>query len=123
MSEVSPNSRSSSVEIAAASLVWKTDGPWNATVTQGRVGVGHGTCAYTGLVAGGSCGTSTFALPGFQSLQYFSTSENTRFGSTSPATITVTCSGRYQRSKKVFEYSYWFGMSSMSLMKPIVVCL
>jgi hypothetical protein len=32
-------------------------------------------------------------------------------------------SGRYQREKKVFEYSSWLGMSSMSLMKPIVVCL
>ena len=41
---------------------------------------------------------------------------------TSPATITVVYSGRYQRSKKAFEYSNWLGMSSMSLRKPIVVC-
>ena len=31
--------------------------------------------------------------------------------------------GRYQRSKNTFEYSYSFGMFSMSAMKPIVVCL
>src|SRR5688500_6812379 len=107
MSEVSPNSRSSRVETAAASFDWNTEGPWNATVTQGRVGVGQGTCAYTGFVAGGSCGTSTAGpLPFCQSPKYFSTSWKTLFGSTSPATIIVARSGRYQRPKNVFEYSY-----------------
>ena len=41
----------------------------------------------------------------------------------SPATTRVVNCGRYQRWKKIFEYSYWFGMSSMSAMNPIVVCL
>ncbi len=35
----------------------------------------------------------------------------------------VAYSGRYHRAKNVLEYSNWLGMSSMSLRKPIVVCL
>ena len=71
----------------------------------------------------GSCGIAIFSPePGAQPPQYFSTSGITWSGSTSPAMITAVFSGRYQREKKVFEYSYWFGMSSMSSMKPIVVC-
>ena len=42
-------------------------------------------------------------VPGFQPPQYFSTSGITFAGSTSPATMTVVYSGRYQRSKKTFE--------------------
>jgi hypothetical protein len=71
----------------------------------------------------GSCGIAIFwPEPGVQPPQYVSTSGMTLSGSTSPATITAVFSGRYQREKNVFEYAYWFGMSSMSSMKPIVVC-
>ncbi len=82
----------------------------------------QGTCACTGPAGGGSTGMSTSYVPGFQGPQYFSTRGSTSSAVTSPATITVVCSGRYQRSKKSFEYSNWLGMSSMSLRKPIVVC-
>ena len=63
------------------------------------------------------------AAPPFQPPQYFSTSGSTCSGVTSPATMTVVYCGRYQRSKNTFEYAYSFGMFSMSLMNPIVVCL
>ena len=110
--------------IAAASFsVSLNAGPRKATVTHGAVGVCQGTCAYWAPLAGGSCGIATRSpVPGFQPPQYFSTSGITLAGSTSPATMIAVFSGRYQRWKNVFEYSYWFGMSSMSSMKPIVVC-
>ena len=123
-SEVAPKLTFMNTSTAAASFwVSLNAGPRKANVTQGAVGVCQGTCAYFAPVGTGSAGISTCSpLPGRQSPQYFSTSGSTRAGSTSPATMIAVFSGRYQRSKKVFEYSYWFGMSSMSSMKPIVVC-
>jgi hypothetical protein len=110
--------------MAAASLrVSLKAGPWNVTATQGAVSDSHGTCTYAEAVGGGSCGIATFSpVPGCQEPQYFSTSGSTCAGSTSPAMMSAAFSGRYQREKKVFEYSYWLGMSSMSSMKPMVVC-
>src|SRR6185295_10862037 len=97
MSEVSPNVRSPSMSIAAQSLfVSENAGPWNATVTHGSVAAGHGTCAYTGPCGAGSCGTLICVLPRAQPPQYFSTSGTTCSAVTSPATISVVYSGRYQ---------------------------
>src|SRR5687767_14361341 len=108
---------------AALSLLVSEKG-WfrKATATSGLVGVCHATCAYFGPVAGGSFGTVALKLPRFQAPQYFCTSGITSAGVTSPATTIVVYSGRYHRSKNTFEYANWLGMSSMSSMKPIVVC-
>ena len=85
----------------------------------------HGTCAYSGPVGARLLRESSTAprRRAFQPPQYFSTSGSTCSGVTSPATMTVVYCGRYQRSKNSFEYAYSFGMFSMSLMNPIVVCL
>ncbi len=116
--------RSKSASRAGRSFfVSEKAGPWKATTTQGSVSDGHGTCAVTGPFAGGSCGIGSVFPPLFQPPQYFSTRAIVFAGSTSPATMIAVCSGRYQRSKKIFEYANWLGMSSMSLRKPIVVCL
>ena len=88
---------------AHSRLVSEKAGPWKATVTHGSVGAFQGTCAFTGPAAGGSCGISTLYVPGFQPPQYFSTRGSTSAAVTSPATMTVVYSGRYQRSKNVFE--------------------
>src|ERR1051325_6030668 len=92
-------------------------------LTQGSVLSGHGTRAYTGPFGADSCGMVTLNEPRFQPDQYFSTKGTTSAGFTSPAMISVVYSGRYQRSKKDFEYSNWLGMSSMSRINPMVVCL
>src|SRR5437868_439758 len=114
-----------SISTAADSLLFSSNaGPGNATVTHGNVSLVHGTCTYFAPVGGGSFGICTgLEEPPFQAPQYFSTSGRTRSGVTSPATMTVVNCGRYQRSKNNFEYAYSFGMFSMSLMNPIVVCL
>ena len=119
-----PNVRSISRSRDAYSFsVSEKAGAWKATATQGSVSVGQGTCAYTGPRGSGSCGMSTLYVPGFQSPQCFSTSGRTSSGVTSPATITAVYSGRYQRRKNSCAYWNWLGMSSMSRMKPMVVCL
>src|SRR5258706_5028846 len=118
-----------SISTAADSLLFSSNaGPGNATVTHGNVSLVHGTCTYFALLGGGSFGICTgLADPPddtpFHAPQYFCTSGSTASGVTSPATITVVNCGRYQRSKNSFEYAYSFGMFSMSLMNPIVVCL
>src|SRR5436853_2102787 len=100
---------------ADSRLVSANAGEGNATVTYGSVGLVHSTCAYCGPLGAGSFGISGgAAVPAFQPPQYFSMSASTRSGATSPATITVVYCGRYQRAKNTFEYSYWFGMFSMS---------
>ena len=86
--------------------------------------LGHGTCTYCAAFGAGSFGISVAeGAPAVHPPQYFSTSGSTCSGVTSPATMSVVNCGRYQRWKNSFEYSYSFGMFSMSLMKPIVVCL
>src|SRR5262252_5328261 len=111
--------------MAAVSLLCSSKaGPGNATVTSGSVSLGHGTCTYCDPFGAGSRGTlGGVAVPPFQPPQYFSMSGITPSAVTSPATMMVVYCGRYQRSKNTFEYSYSFGMFSMSWMKPIVVCL
>src|SRR5215467_3687939 len=113
------------ISTAADSLPFSSNaGPGNATVTHGSVSLDHGTCTYLGPLGAGSFGICTaVAEPPFQFPQYFSTSGSTRSGVTSPAMVTVVNCGRYQRSKNSLEYAYSFGMFSMSLMKPMVVCL
>src|SRR5436309_3296835 len=99
-------------------------GPGNATVTQGSVSLGHGTCTYIGPFGAGSFGiVVAAAAPPFQAPQCFSIIGMTCGGVTSPATMSVAYCGRYHRWKNSFEYAYSLGMFSMSLMNPIVVCL
>src|SRR5262245_14006430 len=113
------------MSIAGASLLVSANaGAGNATVTYGSVSLVQGTCTYFGPAGGGSFGiTTAFELPAFHPPQSFSTSGITLSGVTSPAITSVVFCGRYQRSKNTFEYSYSFGMFSMSLMNPMVVCL
>jgi hypothetical protein len=124
-SEVEPKYNAARMSIAGVSLlVSEKAGAGNATVTYGSVSLVQGTCTYFGPAGGGSVGIVTgLGLPAFQPPQNFSTSGMTASGETSPAMMSVVFCGRYHRSKNVFEYAYSFGMFSMSVMNPMVVCL
>src|SRR5262245_66490779 len=66
---------------------------------------------------------STVAAPPDQDPYSFLITARTLSGSNPPTTKTMQLSGRYQRWKNVFEYSYMVGIAWMSSRKPIVVCL
>src|SRR5262245_46920525 len=104
-SDVGPKYSASNISNAAVSFVFSLKaGPRNATLTYGGVSVGHGTWAWNGpagFVSWGMAGGA--AVPAFHPPQAFSTAAIVASGVTSPATMMVVNSGRYHRSKNVFE--------------------